>query len=423
MTTFEVRGNPNYAAQVIEVKTLVDLPGLNNLVGLPWAGLMALVPKTTQIGDTLVVFPAEAQLSHEFASANDLYRHSELNSTPDAVGYLEDNRRVRAIRLRGHLSSALAVTPEALALFLNSTEGFGPVLSNEFTPVVGTSFDTINGYEVSRKYELPVKGGNTGKSVQKKAWKRVDAKFLPEHIDTAQYLREADSIPDDTFFTVTQKIHGSSVRIANTIVKHKPKWWERGFLKRPDTEYAHVYGSRKVIKDPSSPGAHFYGYDLWGTEGAKYDDLIPRGVVVYGELVGFTKDGGPIQKDYTYEAKSGEAQLYIYRVAVVSPDGLLFDLSWEGVKSFCAERGLKHVAELWSGFKRDFEPDKWLDRRFYDGGYTNAVRLSHPSLPDEGVVLRAEGVLPRVWKLKGPKFFAHETAMLDEEAVDLEAQG
>lgn len=142
MTTYSVTGSVNYAAEVIEVKSINVLQGLDNLVGITAGGQQALVPKTTRVGDVLVVFPAESRLSHEFASANNLYRHSELNADPLQTGYLEDNRRVRAIRLRGEKSTALALT-------LDSLSGFA-----DEPPAVGTIFDTIDGVVISEKYEL-----------------------------------------------------------------------------------------------------------------------------------------------------------------------------------------------------------------------------------------------------------------------------
>jgi hypothetical protein len=63
-------------------------------------GLQALVSKDYKEGDLYVIFPAEVQLSHEFCSNNNLYRHSELNANPEAKGYIEDNRRVKAVKLR-----------------------------------------------------------------------------------------------------------------------------------------------------------------------------------------------------------------------------------------------------------------------------------------------------------------------------------
>lgn len=418
MTTFSIEHEKNYAAEIIEVKGLVELPGLDNLVGLAWAGYMALVPRTTQVGDIMVIFPAEAQLSHEFARYNNLYRHSENNIDPEAVGYLEDNRRVRAIKLRGHRSSALALPFDSIAFFLNETAGMGPALSVKGIP--GTQFDTVDGWEVSRKYELPVKANSmAGKSQQEKMWRRVEDKFLPEHIETDNWMRNEFKVPEDAWITVSQKVHGTSWRGGQVIVKRHLTWLER-LVKRlgvkvPETEYDYVFGSRKVIKDPHNPNQqHHYGMDLWTEFGRTIEHLLPKGVVVYGELVGYTPEGAPIQTGYTYDvAKDEGMRLYVYRVAVVTEDGVSYDLPRAGVEQFCLERGLCVVPLLWQGFKRDFVAEDWLDKNYWPE-YPQAVPLSKDSVCDEGVVIQVEGIIPQNYKAKSPAFLSAETATLDK---------
>lgn len=406
----ELKGNPNYAAQVVRVSMLTTLPELDNLRGLPVGGYQALVSKDTQVGDLLVVFPAECQLSHKFVSANNLYRHANLNADSEQTGYLEDNRRVRAIKMRGHNSNALAM----------------PVSIIDPTLTEGDTFDTVDGVELCRKYELKTKNP-TGPKTQAKLWKRVEDKFLPEHIDTENYWRNVHLLAPTDHVMVSQKIHGTSIRLGNTIVKRKLSWLER-LAKRfgirvQETEFDYVFGSRKVIKDPNNSNQnHYYDSDIWTTEGLKYAALIPQNVILYGELIGWTANGAPIQENYTYNVPHGEAHLYIYRVAVVTNDGHLYDLSWEGVKEFCTERGLKYVPELWSGEHQDFVAEDWLDWEF-STYYPTALPLSKGSPCDEGIVLRREGVLPLALKAKSPVFLGHETKMLDKEVVDIEAEG
>lgn len=431
MTEFTLAGNPNYGARIIEVKNLTTLEGLDNLYGVPIDGFQALVSKDVQVGDILVVFPAESQIEDWFLHKFNLYRHSDKNFDQGSSGYIEDNRRVRAIRLRGYHSNALAMD----AAVIGATKAD-----------VGTLFDTVNGVLLSQKYEVATKGGSNAKSAQEKAWKRVDSTFLPEHIDTENYWRNAHNIGPDEFVTVTQKIHGTSIRIGNTIVKRKPTWKDKiaSFFGVPVslTGYDVVFGSRKVIKDVNNPNQnHFYSTDIWSEEGAKYADLIPQNVVVYGELIGWTKDGSPIQKGYTYNVPKGEAHLYVYRVAVISNDGHMYDLSWNGVKQFAFERGLNVVPELWSGKHEEFVADDWIDIRFADEymydeqitdpiqdprigyAYPTALPLSDKKTVDEGVVVRKEGIVPYVLKAKSPIFLGFESKLLDEEVVDLETEG
>lgn len=435
MTEFTLAGNPNYAARIIEVKNLIDLEGLDNLRGVPVDGFQALVSKDVKVGDILVVFPAESQIEDWFLAAVNLYRHSDRNTDTTKTGYVEDNRRVKAIRLRGYHSNALALPASVVGATRDD---------------VGTLFDTVDGILLSKKYEPPVRGGLTQKVHKNSVFAKVN---LPEHFDTANYWRNAENIGPNEFVTVTQKIHGTSVRYGRVPVPRVLTRWQRVLRKfgaqTPDTEYAFVVGSRKVIKSvvrgtssqTNENVDNSYFTDIWSKEGKKYADLIPDGVVVFGELIGWTSDGAPIQKGYTYNVPRGETHLYVYRVATMTPDGHLYDLSWNGVKQFAFERGLNVVPELWSGKHEDFNAGDWIDIRFtdeylYDETVTDPIQdprigYAHPTaLPlsdkktvDEGVVVRREGIMPYVLKAKSPIFLGHESKVLDAEIVDLETEG
>lgn len=203
-------------------------------------------------------------------------------------------------------------------------------------------------------------------------------------------------------------------------------------------DYDYVCGSRKVIKDPNNPyQAHFYGTDLWTSEGMKYAPLLPKNVVIYGELIGWVPGTAtPIQKDYTYDVPKGECHLYVYRVSVVTEDAKQYDLGDAAMREFCAARGLNVVPKLWEGYKHEFDPELWLDIRMHDnwiddlvdvntgkGLLSEPVPLAKESPVDEGIVVRIEGILPKMFKLKGLLFFLHESKMMDTGEADLETEG
>ena len=394
MTKYTVTQQENYAARIVTVHTLIDLPGLDNLKGLPVDGFTALVPKSTQVGDTLAVFPAGAALTPEFAGSHDLFRHTELNATKDAVGYLEDNGKVRPLKLRGHLSSALALPID------------GPD---------GTLFDTIDGVVVSKKWVNP-----NAPRVQVPGSKKVRVQIdLPEHNDTAHYLRNKHLIPDSAHIVVTQKIHGSSVRIGRLPVEQPQKWWER-LLRRPVKKpFLPVIGSRRVVKFAGSPtpgAVHYYGEgnDIWTQAGLPIAEVIPDGAVVYAEIAGWVGDT-PIQHGYTYQHTPGTFSVYVYRVTLGG-----VDLHWNAVKAFCEQRGLTTVPELAAGGHREFYPEAWTDKKFAEH-YPNAVPLDPSSPVDEGVVIRWDGGLtPTVLKLKSPEFFLFEGISADAGKADIE---
>ncbi|WRQ08887.1 RNA-ligase domain-containing protein [Mycobacterium phage mushipu] len=432
--------NKNYAAQVVRVPATLELKGLDNLVGVPVLGCQALTQRDTKEGDLRIAFTVETQLSTDYAHYNNLFRDAERNEDPNETGYLENHRRIKAMKLRGHKSSALLMPLESVAW-----TGVDPSELQE-----GDTFDTLNGHEICRKYELPVKHTHGAKASKvQRAFKRVDSKVFPEHLDTDNFFRSAHLLEAGREVVVTQKLHGTSIRVGNVPVLRQKKWLERlinRWVKTPDYEFDVVYGSRKVIKDVNNPSQnHYYQSDIWTEYGKKIAALIPEGFIVYGELIGWTPDGQPIQKGYTYDVPRGEAHLYVYRVAHINSQGHLSDLSWDGVKQFCQVRGLKWTPEMdrvsFGGADPEYPSIEELtqyitqamDMRYADhydktvAGTAVAalidrpISLSDKKSVDEGVCLRQDGLVPTILKAKSPKFFEYETKLLDSGEVDTES--
>lgn len=414
--------NNNYAATVVMLPTTrFDLNGLDKLAGVNIFGFQVIVSKDSP-SELGIFFPAEAQLSDEYCYYNNLYRHADKNLLPNEKGYLEDNRRIRAIKFKGNASNGF----------------FMPLSSLSYTGVdlgmlkEGDEFDKLNGHEICKKYMVPVRAGRV-QAVVDRGFVRADKKFMPEHIDTENFFKNHQKIDGNTEVIITQKIHGTSIRIANTMVNHKKtvvervaSWFGAKIIK---TEYDYLYGSRKVIKDANNPNQnHYYDMDLWSLEGHKLDGLLPENYLVYAELVGWTPDGKPIQKNYTYGLPQGMCELYIYRIAIINGQGLTTDLSWDQVKEFCEKNGLKYVPEL-GRLKMellttgDFKYLKdLLDTRYFEAGKRNALWLGeNKDIVDEGICVRAEGLTPKILKAKSPKFLEHETALLDTGEEDLES--
>lgn len=431
----EINDSNNYAAVVVQIPEPFKLPNSDRLYGLGIFGYTVVVDDSwkERAGQLAVFFPAESQLSGVFTRHANLFRHNEQNADPKQSGYLEDNRRIRAIKLRGTVSNGLALPIEVLEGF-TGTRGFE----------VGQAFDTIDGVEICRKYRI--KEPNVARSREDrklaKAFKRVDEKLFPVHVETDQYLRNEGILSDDDILIVTQKLHGTSWRGARTLVRSELKWYER-LAKRLGVRVQENYfdllaGSRQVIKDPKSHTQdHFYGYDLWTKKLAEVGDRIPENVIVYGEIVGYTDGGAEIQKGHAYGQDPGANQLYVYRVSVITNSGDLYDLSWDQVRHFCDTHGFEHVRELWRGFKRDFnvadfsEVDFYADfrRQIRDGDtrvYPDApVPLSGAGTgADEGIAIRVErgGPIPLLFKVKNDSHYLYETNQLDSGEADIEAE-
>lgn len=406
--------NENYAATIIKVVSTKQLDNLDNLVGVPTFGLQALIPKAFQVGSLAVLLPAGTQLSDNMAKNNNLYRNSTLNSDKSLTGYLEENRRVRAIRLKQNSSSALILSLDSLA--------WTGVDVSELKE--GNTFDSLNGEEICRKYEVKREAKNNINTVVKKQ-SRIDERFFPEHITTLNYWRNKNLIKGNDSIVILQKLHGTSVRIGKPPVKRKlsivDKALDKLNIKIQKTERAIIGGSRKVIKDTENEASlHFYNVDIWTAEALKLKDIVPDGFMIYGEIVGFTPDGTEIQKNYTYNEVIGNSSMYIYRVSVINPNGFEVDLSWDAVKEFCDSYNLKYTPELWRGKHRNVNVDSYMDIRYNDSGFKQAIPLSNGDTVDEGVIIRKESIIPKLFKAKAPKFLEHESAMLDDNILDIE---
>lgn len=408
--------NSNYAATVVRLPKLLALEGADNLVGAPLYGFQAIVSKDHTVGELGIVFPAECQLADAYCKENDLYRHTEQNKNPEAKGYLEDNRRVRAIKLRGHRSDCLFMPVSSLAYTGAPVEDLKE----------GDTFDKLGDHEICCKYVVKTKGGGRQQQAQVKKFNRVDPRLFPEHLDTENYWRNSHLIPQDQWVYLTQKVHGTSWRGSRSLVLRKLSWRDKIArklgVKVETQEWDAVAGSRKVIKDPNNPDQnHFYESDIWTDYLGRVESLIPEGFIIYGEIIGYTPEGGAIQQNYTYNQLPGTSELYVYRVAMVNAKGVVVDLSWPQVRQFCYERDLKHVPDLWEGPHSAFVPEEWIDRRLNDE-YLHALPIGDDKkLVDEGVCVRADGLKPVILKAKSPIFLAHETKLLDKEVLDIEA--
>lgn len=216
------------------------------------------------------------------------------------------------------------------------------------------------------------------------------------------------------------------------------RWFKKIQIKT--TEYDLVAGSRKAIKDPNNPAQdHFYGEDIWTDALREYGDTIPKNHIIYGELVGYVPGtNSPIQKGHTYGLSEGNYELYVYRVAVITEDADLIDMTWDQVRDFCSRHGLKHVPELDRMPKAVFDVMDFNEKNFWEvqqdskqmfdylTPYTDEpVRLSEGGTgKDEGIAIRIDrGAAPALFKFKNPSHYLYETAQLDSGEADLESEG
>lgn len=308
-------------------------------------GARVVVSLETQDDQLGVFFPADGQISAEFATAHDLVARKDAQGNR-AGGFFETNRRVRAQNLRGVRS-----------------EGFWVPLSYfEFTGydvtqlTEGMEFDTLNKIPICNKFytkaTLSVING------KKRVRFNVD---MPEHGETAQF-RFVD-VPTGAYVSVSEKEHGTSFRYGYVDTFTPRKWWQRLFSR---SEYVikkeYVLGTRRAIlgkkNEQEFTGGYYGNGDPYTIAPAKLHGKLKPNEIVYGEVVGFLKIGAAlftqnaaklpdVKKQYgenvvfKYGCLPGESKLKVYRIV---QDGR--DLSRFEIERRCEELGVEMVREL-----------------------------------------------------------------------------
>lgn len=400
--------NQNYAATVVSIDRLSVLEWLDNLVSYNNLGARALVSKDTEIGTVWLLFTTETQLSEEFCKNNNLFRDSTLNKDETQKGYLEKHRRVKAIKLRWNVSSALFMPLQSLSYLDINVDKLK----------VWDVFDSIDWHKLCTKFYIENKNIPRNKLKWKeKRFEYIDNKTFPEHIDTDNYRRNKHKYKDDDYIVVTQKLHGTSWRFWNSL-SLQPQNWLQKLLGIKNKKYMNHYGSRRVIKTGSkNSNDWFYIKNVWNLINNRIKDTIPQDWIIYWEIVGWA-GWTPIQKWYTYWISPWDAELYVYRISVVNQQGVQADLSWDALEEFCNNSWLKYTPVLRKWFHKDFVAEEWMDKNYCKLGYKCVVL--DEGMCDEWVVIRKELLMPFYTKAKCQTFLLYETEQLDTGEIDIE---
>lgn len=396
--------NENYSCQVISFDNLVvrDAKNSDNLVTVSIMWYNVLLNKNTNREWLFLFFPAECKLNTDYLANNNLYSDSELNADKEAKGYINSQGRVRAVRLRGNNSSALIMP-------ISSLEGIVDYSKLK----LWDKFNEINWVLLCDKYTPPAKKEKwvvISKTEIKPV--RVEEKLLPKHFSTSQFMRNIDNYSFDDYLVITQKLHWTSLRVWNIKTKKKQTLMDK-ILRRQKYEYNTIYWTRNVIKNDRFVTDNFYGTDIYTLASKTFDNVLPKDVVVYAEIIWWAGPGTEIQKWYTYEYPQGAYWVYIYRITSVNEDWYQTEWSWDRVEKFCEEHWLRTVPVLEKCLYKDLNLTKYEDKNFFYGLWlTQAVPLPK-EVVDEGICIRCEAKDDLITKFKFPKFLEYETKVLD----------
>ena len=333
-----------------------------------------------------VYFPSDGQLSVEFCVANDLLRRKDENGNP-AGGYMDERRRVTAIKLRGEKSDGLFLPLTSLANF-TTISGLKE----------GDTITILNGVEICKKY-IPNRkassewcGGSKGR--------KTKVNFCPtfaQHVDTEQLAYHLGDFRAGDVVELTLKLHGTSARTGYLpLIRNKKRTLWQKIMRKPAntyTEYGYVTGTRRVVLDENHNGG-FYDDNQFRLEMAKkFEGKLHKGETVYYEIVGFVNENTPIMasvknskiKDKEFTKQYGEetvfsygcnpyggyewdtqdssgdvpprCEVYVYRMTMTNEDGDVVEMSPEQMRLRCDQIGVKYVPV----FEKFMIPDMSVD--------------------------------------------------------------
>jgi len=284
--------------------------------------------------------------------------------------------------------------------------------------------------------------GSKSQRPKKRLEERIVENQFRLHFDTDNLRRNIHRVFPNDLISLSWKMHGSSAVFSNVLVERELPWYEKILAKLgvsiQTQKYGFVWSSRKVVKGIDGiekPGSvHYYGSDIWGEAAKSVEPVIPKGYTIYGEIVGFTPDGGGIQGKYDYGCKPCQSKFMVYRITTTNADGKVLEMSWPQVRDFCYDNRLEMVPDMYYGSASSIYPfdtvqtiEEWQQGllAYLESYYVNDqdCQFCENKVPAEGIVLRVEGYDRCTnFKLKNFRFLKYESDFLDTGAIDIETE-
>lgn len=230
------------------------------------------------------------------------------------------------------------------------------------------------------------------------------------------------------------------------------KWYEKALVKLginiPKSEYGYIYSSGKpksglvkgIVGKYENPNQDYYSSNIWAESFNYFKPYLTEGLTFYYEIVGYEKSGGMIQSPFDYgciqpTSDSGYVhgvhyKTMIYRITYTNPKGIIYEFTGKQVQEYCTQHGLMPVFELYYGFAKDLVKYNEGDNiEIWQKNLLNEIKLRFNEkdcfmcknkVPEEGCVVRVEGLNLEVYKQKSERFKFAETEAIDKGQIDTE---
>lgn len=416
------KGSENYAATIVEIQSIYDIPGADKIKRTNVLGNDVVVGLDTKVGDKYLYFCSGTKLSPEYCRFNNLLTDKEQNRDKTVSGYISHKQfRVKAIKLKSVIS-------DGILLPLSSIWALDNVNLVEFK--VGDTFTTINGFKLCEKYIVPsARNSGTGVPKVKEKFRLTDIMIPGQfkfHKDTAHLARSISRLQEDDLYVITAKVHGSSIIISRVLgvrkLSLKDKIAKFFGAKVAETEFVDIWSSGKpksnlpkgISSGWTNSNSSYYKEDVWKIAYNDHKHTLEKGITLYGEIIGSHIQGG---FDYTKllipEKNYG---LYIYRITQTNEDGITYEFTWDQIKAYCNKYELKHVPEIEYGFKSQLA----FNIEEPDGTYfEDQCKYCLNKVPNEGICVRNDKTF-EVFKHKNPLFLLKEDKNLEEGITNIE---
>lgn len=451
-----------YCCTIVKIGEIKPIEGADKIVQTEVEGRTIVIGKDeVKEGDIMFYVSNECELNKDFLYVNNLYDDPSLNKDPEKKGYINKRGRVRMIKLRGVYSMGFLFPVEAMKNFFPAFN----IETEQLQERVGVDFDTVDGTLFVKAYVPPMPEPNVRLTKEQRRAKRLSFdRMIPGqfalHYDTKQLNREISKLRSNDIVSISVKCHGTSGIFANVLCL-QPRWggiyskifnYLPKFLQFTKKDYGVIYSSRTVIKNktinPKVNGG-FYNTDVWGEYYELLKDVIPAGITIYGEILGYLSGSTRmIQKNYDYGCNPGENKLMIYRVTKTEEDGSKKEYNINEVITFTLkiQDSLQEIGKdpkkifmiplLYHGKLTDLYPEIDPTNCWHENvleamkndvehfGMEKKEPLCRNKVPREGICLRIDDdPVVECFKLKAESFLMSESKMIDEGIYeDIETQ-